>query len=166
MDVTIRAMEQRDWPSVAAIFQEGIDIKTATFYQEVPSYETWDATHTPDCRLVAVLEDQVIGWTALSPYNSRKVYSGVAVVSIYIKSEYRGRKIGEKLLKALIEESEKQGYWTLQSSIFEMNRASIVLHEKVGFRMIGYIEKIGKDNNGVWQNVVMMERRSRINGVC
>ena len=165
MDVTIRAMEQRDWASVAAIFQEGIDLKTATFHQEVLNYETWDAVHTPDCRLVAVLEDQVIGWTALSPYSSRKVYSGVAVVSIYIKSEYRGRKVGEKLLRALIEESEKQGYWTLESGIFEANRASIALHEKVGFRIVGYKERIGKDNNGIWQNVVMMERRSRINGL-
>lgn len=165
MDVMIRAMEQGDWASVAAIFQEGIDLKTATFHQEVPSYEVWDSSHTSDCRLVAVLGDQVIGWSALSPYSSRKVYSGVAVVSIYIKSGYRGKKVGEKLLRALIEESERQGYWTLQSSIFEMNRASIALHEKVGFRMIGCKERIGKDNNGVWQNVVMMERRSQINGL-
>ncbi len=160
MDVIIRAMERRDWDAVAAIFQEGIDLKTSTFHQEVPSYEAWDASHTTDCRLVAVHEDQVIGWTALSPYSSRAVYSGVAELGIYIKTEYRGHKVGEKLLRALVEESEKQGYWTLQAGIFEINRASIALHEKVGFRMVGYRERIGKDNNGVWQNTVLMERRS------
>lgn len=160
MDVIVRAMERKDWDTVAAIFQEGIDLKTSTFHQEVPPYEEWDASHTTDCRLVAVHEDQVIGWTALSPYSSRKVYSGVAELGIYIKTEFRGRKVGEKLLSALIEESEKQGYWTLQAGIFEINRASIALHEKVGFRMVGYRERIGKDNNGVWQNTVLMERRS------
>lgn len=160
MDVIIRAMERKDWGAVAAIFQEGIDLRTSTFYQEVPSYEEWDVSHTPDCRLVAVHEDMVIGWTALSHYSRRAVYSGVAELGIYIKTEYRGQKVGEKLLRALIEESEKQGYWTLQAGIFEINRASIALHEKVGFRMVGYREKIGKDNNGIWQNTVLMERRS------
>jgi phosphinothricin acetyltransferase len=160
MDVIIRAMEREDWDAVAAIFQEGIDLKTSTFHQEVPSYEDWDASHTADCRLVAVAEGRVIGWTALTPYSRRKVYSGVAELGIYIKAEYRGRKVGEKLLKALIEESEKQGYWTLQAGIFEINKASIALHEKVGFRMVGYRERIGRDGNGVWQNTVLMERRS------
>ena len=165
MDVIIRAMERKDWDAVAAIFQEGIDLKTSTFYQEVPSYEAWDTSHTSDCRLVAVHEDRVIGWTALSPYSSRKVYSGVAELGIYIKAEYRGQKVGEKLLKELIQETEKQGYWTIQAGIFEINRASIALHEKVGFRMVGYRERIGKDNNGVWQNVVLMERRSTRTGI-
>ncbi len=165
MEIDIRAMEKKDWDSVAAIFQEGIDLKTSTFHQEVPSYEVWDASHTADCRLVAVHENQVIGWTALTPYSSRKVYRGVAELGIYIKSEYRGQKVGERLLRALIEESEKQGYWTLQAGIFEINQASIALHEKVGFRMVGYRERIGKDNNGVWQNIVLMERRSSRTGI-
>ncbi len=160
MELIIRAMEREDWNAVAAIFQEGIDLKTSTFHQEVPSYEGWDASHTADCRLVAVSEGQVIGWTALTPYSSRKVYAGVAELGIYIKAEFRGRKVGEKLLRALIEESEKQGYWMLQAGIFEINRASIALHEKVGFRMVGYRERIGRDGNGIWQNTVLMERRS------
>ncbi len=165
MEIMIRAMEYSDWGAVAEIFREGIDMKTSTFHSEVPSYEVWDASHRPDCRLVAVFEDKVIGWTALMPYSSRKVYSGVAEVSIYIKSEFRGRKVGEQLLRALVEEAERCGYWTLQSGIFEINRASIVLHEKVGFRMVGYRERIGRDGNGIWQNTVLMERRSTRTGL-
>lgn len=165
MEITIRAMERKDWDYVADIFQEGIDLKTSTFHNEVPAYEAWDAAHRPDCRLIAEAEGKVIGWTALMPYSSRRVYAGVAEVSIYIKAEYRGMKVGERLLLTLVEESEKQGYWTLQSGIFEINRASIALHEKAGFRMVGYRERIGKDSNGNWQNTVLMERRSSKTGI-
>ncbi len=166
MELTIRAMKSSDWESVAAIFREGIELKTSTFHTEVPSYEAWDAAHIPNCRLVAEAEGKVIGWASLQPYSSRKVYTGVAEVSIYIKTEYRGRKVGERLLQTLVEESEKQGYWTLQSGIFEINRASIALHEKVGFRLVGCRERIGKDSNGIWQNTVLMERRSNKAGLC
>jgi phosphinothricin acetyltransferase len=165
MEITIREMERKDWDAVAAIFREGIDLKTSTFHTEIPAYEVWDATHRPDCRLVAEAEGKVIGWTALMPYSSRLVYAGVAEVSIYIKAEYRGKKVGGRLLQALVEESERHGYWTLQSGIFEINRASIALHEKAGFRMVGFRERIGKDSNGNWQNTVLMERRSKKTGL-
>lgn len=154
-----------DWEAVAEIFEEGINLRTSTFHSEVPSYEAWDKSHTTDCRLVAVTDQKIVGWAALSPYSSRAVYRGVAEVSIYIKTEYRGKHIGEGLLRELIIESEKQGYWTLQSGIFEINRASIRLHEKLGFRMVGFREKIGKDLNGLWQNTVLMERRSKTQGM-
>ncbi len=160
MDVMIRTMKQEDWPAVAAIFQEGIDQRTSTFHREVPTYEEWNKSHILSCRLVAEVDNQVIGWTALQPYSNRQVYRGVAEVSIYIQTKFRGIGIGEKLLKTLIEESENQGYWTLQSGIFEINKASIALHDKVGFRLVGYRERIGKDCNGVWLNTILMERRS------
>ena len=162
MEIAIREMQKEDWESIAAIFKEGIELKTATFNSEVPSYEIWNESHKTDCRLVAESEQQVIGWVALSPFSSRPVYSGVAEVSIYIMQGFRGRQVGEKLLRALIEESEKSGYWTLQSGIFEINHASLALHEKVGFRMVGYRERIGKDSNGQWQNTIIMERRSTV----
>ena len=165
MDIAIRGMQKEDWEPIAAIFKEGIDLKTATFHTEVPSYDRWNEAHTNDCRLVAASEQQVIGWAALSPISSRLVYSGVVEVSIYIKQGFRGMQVGERLLRALVEESEKQGYWTLQSGIFEINRASIALHEKLGFRMVGYREKIGRDSNGQWQNTVLMERRSTVTGI-
>lgn len=165
MMISIREMTREDWPSVASIFQEGIDMKTSTFHQEVPTYENWDYKYKQNCRLVAVADGKVVGWTAIQPFSSRAVFSGVGEVSIYISEAYRGHGIGGKLLSTLIRETESHGYWTLQSSIFESNIASILLHEKAGFRMVGYRERIGRDSDGQWINVVLMERRSEIVGM-
>lgn len=153
-------MQKDDWLAVASIYKDGIDAHIATFHNDIPTYEEWDESHIHKCRFVAVEDEMVVGWTALTPYNRRCAFSGVAEVSIYIKKEYRGKHIGEKLLQRTIEESEKAGFWTLQSSIIEINKASIALHTKAGFRMVGYREKIAKDYFGVWQNTVLMERRS------
>jgi phosphinothricin acetyltransferase len=165
MEFTIRVMQKDDWEAVATIYQEGIATKMATFQSEVPTFEVWDLSHTKACRLVAEENGTVIGWTALTPISSRCVYAGVAEVSVYVKGESRGKQVGEKLLRALITESEKEGIWTLQSGIIEINKASIALHTKVGFRMVGYRERIAKDFNGVWQNTVLLERRSAVVGV-
>ncbi len=165
MEINIRSMSIDDWEEVAAIYKEGIDLKIATFASEVPNYDSWDKAHAKTCRLVAEFKNRVIGWIALSPVSSRCVYAGVAEVSIYIANEFRGMHVGERLLKTLIQASEEEGYWTLQSGIIDLNKASLALHTKAGFRMVGYREKIGIDNNGVWQNTVLMERRSSVVGV-
>lgn len=158
----IRDMERDDWNAVAEIYKEGMDAGTSTFTTELPTYEEFDASHCKCCRLVAEEDGRVVAWVTLYPYSSRAVYSGVAALSIYVKNEYQGKKIGGKLLEELFERSEKEGFWTLQSNIFEINTRSIALHKKLGFRMVGYRERLGKDKNGVWQNVVLMERRSKL----
>ncbi len=160
MRLTIRSMTPKDWPAVARIYQEGMDTNLATFQTECPSWQDWNAAHLTQCRLVAVVDDAVAGWAALSPYSSRSVYSGVAHLSIYIGQEARGVGVGKALLTAMIAASEKAGFWTLQSGIMENNTASIALHSSCGFRLVGYREKIGQDRNGVWRNTVLMERRS------
>jgi phosphinothricin acetyltransferase len=165
MEILVREMKTEDWDAVASIYKEGIDTKIATFQTEVPAYEAWDKSHLRTCRLVAEAEGRVVGWIALTPYSSRCVYSGVVEVSIYIKADSRGKHVGEKLYQAVIPLSEKEGIWTLQAGIIEINKASLALHKKVGFRMVGYREKIGKDHNGVWQNTVLMERRSQVAGL-
>jgi len=165
MELIIRVMQMEDWDAVAAIYKEGIETKIATFQSEVPTYEAWNQSHLKACRFVAEEGGKVIGWTALSHYSSRCVYSGVAEVSIYVQSNQRGKQVGEKLLRKLIIESEKERIWTLQSGILEINSASIALHKKVGFRMVGHREKIAKDHNSVWQNTVLMEKRSIVVGV-
>ncbi|HWT74139.1 MAG TPA: GNAT family N-acetyltransferase [Mobilitalea sp.] len=164
MELLIRPMQETDWDAVASIYKEGIDTQIATFQTEVPSYEAWDKAHMKDCRLVAEEKGEVIGWTALTPVSSRCVYAGVAEVSVYIKADNRGKQVGEKLLLDLIQASEQQGLWMLQSGIIEINKASIALHTKAGFRIVGFRERIAKDVNGVWQNTVLMERRSSVVG--
>ena len=158
----IREMRKTDWDQVKEIYQQGMDTNLATFQTECPSYEEFDQSHLEDCRFVAVDGDIVVGWTALTAVSNRCVYRGVAEVSVYVRDSYKGKQIGTQLLNHLIAKSEEQGIWTLQSGIMEDNPISIRLHEKCGFRIVGYRERIGKDRFGVWRNTVLMERRSNL----
>lgn len=161
-DVMIRSMVAEDWPDVSRIYQAGMDTNLATFQTDCPSYEEWDTSHIAECRFVAELNGNVVGWAALSPVSSRCVYAGVAEVSVYIDSNAQGMGIGAALMDELSRASEQEGYWTLQSGIFDNNAASLRLHEKCGYRMVGYRDKIGKDRTGTWRNTVLMERRNDI----
>ena len=155
----IKAMTAEDWPAVAEIYKEGIATGYATFELEVPAYKEWDSAHVSSCRLVALEDQIVLGWAALSPVSSRCVYGGVAEVSVYIAMAHRGKGLGEKLLNQLIQASEEAGFWTLQSGIFPENIGSIQIHEKTGFRLIGKRERIGK-LHGDWKDNLIFERRS------
>ena len=159
MEHVIRPMERADWGEVVEIFFQGIQSNNSTFHTECPTYEEWDAIHVKDCRLVIEDKSEVVGFAVLTPYSSRECYKGVADVSLYIDYDHQHGGFGTALLEALIIESEKCAYWTLQSSIFETNVASIKLHENCGFRLVGVRERLGKDRFGVWRNVVLMERR-------
>lgn len=156
-------MKALDWESVAQIYKEGIATGYATFETNTPTYDDWDKNHLRSCRLVAEREGKIAGWAALSPVSSRCVYGGVGEVSVYVGIDFHGLGIGKMLMKNLILESEKAGLWTLQSGMFPENTASIKLHEKVGFRKIGYREKVGK-LHGVWKDNLIYERRSQTVG--
>tara|TARA_R110002051_G_scaffold183009_3_gene252506 strand:- start:348 stop:848 length:501 start_codon:yes stop_codon:yes gene_type:complete len=162
--ITIRKMSATDWDSVAGIYKEGIATGFATFETTVPSFETWDKAHMNSCRLVEKISNTILGWVALSPVSNRCVYGGVAEVSVYISKASRGKGIGKLLLKHLIDASEQDGIWTLQSGIFPTNHGSIKVHEAVGFRRIGTRERVGK-LNGTWIDNVLFERRSSLVGV-
>lgn len=162
--IEIKAMTPEAWPDVARIYESGIATKNATFQTEAPAWEAWDVAHRKDCRLLALLDGRVIGWAALSNVSSRCVYSGVAELSLYIDSDFRGKGIGNQLMQALVQESEAQGVWTLQAGIFPENIASIKLHHKHGFRTIGIKERIGKMEN-TWRDVALLERRSTVVGI-
>lgn len=160
ISIKIEYFVSKDWPVISAIYQEGIRTEMATFETKIPTWEQWDASHLKPCRIKAITEDTIIGWAALSPASKREVYSGVAEVSIYITSKYRNLGVGKLLLSRLIEDSEKMGFWTLQAGIFSENKASIALHKQLGFREIGYREKIAKLNNK-WYDNTILERRSK-----
>ena len=156
-------MQAEDWPAVQAIYQEGIATGNATFEISVPDWPDWDQNHLQVCRFIARRADQIVGWAALSPISRRRVYAGVAEVSIYISASVQGQGVGKALLQRLIEESERVGIWTLQAGIFPENIASIRLHKAQGFREVGYRERIGQ-RHGVWRDVMLLERRSRVVG--
>jgi L-amino acid N-acyltransferase YncA len=158
----IRDLEQRDWPAVRAIFEEGIATAQATFEVEAPSWEDWDGAHLASPRLVAEEDGAVVGWTAMTPYSKRWCYRGVAEESVYVAASARGRGVGRALLERLVAESEAAGYWTLLAGIFPENTASIELHRRCGFRVLGTHERLGRSDGGEWRDVVLMERRSEL----
>jgi len=159
----VRAMSPEDWGVVREIYLQGIAAGHATFEIEAPTWERWDVNHHTFARLVVVVNTEVLGWSALSPVSTRKVYAGVAEVSVYVAQTARGKGLGRVLLEALIEEAEKNGIWTLQASIFPENHASIELHHRCGFREVGRRERIAK-LNGVWRDTILLERRSSTAG--
>jgi L-amino acid N-acyltransferase YncA len=159
--VELRPLEPHDWPAVAEIYWDGMRDGLATFETEVPSWETWDSAHRPDHRLVAELLGEVVGWAALSQASPRRCYAGVAENSVYVARDARGLGIGRALLQALIAGAEAAGIWTIQTSIFPENRASLALHERCGFRVVGTRERIAK-RDGVWRDTVFLERRSEV----
>ena len=147
-----------------AIYLEGIATGNATFEQSAPDWQTWDQGHLASCRLVARVGSEILGWTALSPVSRRPVYAGVAEFSIYVAARARRRGIGAALLQALIEVSEREGIWTLQSGIFPENTASLELCRRFGLRVAGTRERVGC-MEGRWRDVVLLERRSSIVGI-
>jgi phosphinothricin acetyltransferase len=160
----IDRMRPDDWPAVRAIYLEGIASGNATFEQTAPEWEKWEAGHLPCARIVARSDaGTVLGWAALSGVSSRCVYAGVAEVSIYVAEQARGRGVGRQLMARLIADSEAEGIWTLQAGIFPENAASIALHQRAGFRIVGRRERLGQ-MNGRWRDVVLMERRSAVAG--
>jgi phosphinothricin acetyltransferase len=165
MELAIRLdpMRPGDWPAVRAIYLEGIATGDATFEQNAPEWKQWDAGHLAGARVVARIDEGVVGWAALSAVSGRCVYAGVAEVSIYVAERVRGHGVGRQLMARLIGESEAAGIWTLQAGIFPENAASIALHQSAGFRIVGQRERLGQ-MNGRWRDVVLMERRSAIAG--
>ena len=164
MEIIIRAMAAEDWEAVRAIYHAGIATGQATFETETPSWIDWNKAHLRAPRLVAVSDEVIVGWAALSPVSGRTVYAGVAEVSVYVDENVRGRGVGSLLLAALVTQSENEGIWTLQASIFPENAASISLHKAFGFREVGTRRRIGK-LHGVWRDTVLLERRSESIGV-
>lgn len=164
MATLIRPMIPADWALVKAIYEQGIATGLATFELAAPSWDEWNGAHHAEPRMVATRDDAVAGWAALAPVSRRRVYAGVAEVSVYVDADARRSGVGRDLLSALIEASEHAGFWTLQAGIFPDNEASVRLHQRHGFRVVGIREKIAA-RDGQWRDVLLLERRSRTVGL-
>jgi len=156
--VRLRKMTEADWPAVAGIWAEGIATGNATFETEPPSWAAFDATRKIEGRFVAEDGGAVVGWAALSPVSSRPCYAGVAENSVYVASAARGRGVGTALMDALTAAAAAAGIWTIQTSVFPENAASIALHERAGFRIVGRRERIA-ELGGVWRDTLFLELR-------
>ena len=161
----LRPMTPADYPAVADIYREGIATGHATFNTDAPTWEAWDKGHLAACRLVAVEGDRVLGWTALSPVSDRCVYGGVAELQVYVSASGRGQgRRARPAARGLIAAADAAGIWTLQAGVFPENTASVTLHERAGFRLVGRRERLGQ-MHGVWRDVLLLERRSAKVGV-
>jgi L-amino acid N-acyltransferase YncA len=152
-------MRAADWPAVKAIYEQGIATQQATYETQAPAWEVWDAGHLAAPRLVAEEAGAVVGWAALSPASRRACYAGVVEGSVYVAEDARGRGIGIALLARLCSDADAAGIWTIQTSIFPENVASLELHRRCGFRVVGVRERIAQ-LDGVWRDTVMLERRN------
>ena len=162
--ITFSPLLRKHWEAVRSIYEEGIKTGNATFQQSAPNWGEWNASHITHSRIVAVVDNEVAGWAALTPVSDRCVYAGVSEVSVYVAEKFRAQKIGNSLLSELIKQSEQNNIWTLQAGIFLENISSIKIHEANGFRIVGYREKIGH-MNGVWRDAILLERRSSVVGI-
>lgn len=168
--ISLRTMSPADWADVAEIFDAGIAGGEATFEAAAPTWEQFDGSRLHDVRLVAAGSDgRILGWAAASPVSARQAYRGVIEHSVYVHPAHRGRRVGAQLLDALVATAEVAGYWTIQSSIFPENHASLRLHERAGFRVVGRRERIARSPHGPhagqWRDTLLVERRSPRNGL-
>ncbi|SNY93053.1 phosphinothricin acetyltransferase [Cohaesibacter sp. ES.047] len=165
---TLRPALAPDSEAILRIYQDGIDTGNATFTSAVPSWKDWSDAHLDCCRIVAMEKDAVVGWAALSPVSGRSVYAGVAEVSVYVAASRCGCGLGGLLLERLIKETEAHDIWTLQAGVFPENSASLNVHKKHGFRVVGIRERLGKMTYGPmagkWRDLVLLERRSDVSG--
>jgi L-amino acid N-acyltransferase YncA len=160
-DVDVRALRESDWDDVVRIYAEGIATRNATFETRVPTVSQlvrrWMDAH----RWVAEIDGKVVGWAAITPTSTRPVYCGVGESSVYVGEGYRSRGVGKALIHRQVNAADEAGLWTLQTSVFPENRASVALHHSAGFRTLGVRERIAK-LDGVWRDTVLLERRSGV----
>lgn len=164
-DVTVRAMTDDDWTDVRRVYAEGLATGNATFETEVPTRRALEAKWLAGHRWVAEIDGRLAGWAAATPTSTRECYSGVAETSVYVGEGFRGRGVGKSLLHKQVTAADAGGLWTLQTSVFPENRASIALHHSAGFRTVGVRERIAQ-HHGTWRDTVLLERRLPMNSAA
>lgn len=158
-DVSTRPLAEADMASVLAVYAEGLATRNATFETEPPTADQLRATWVPGLAWVAEIDGEVVGWTAVAPVSTRDCYAGVGETSVYVAASARGRGVGKRLLHTQVTEADAAGLWTLQTSIFPENRASLALHRSAGYRTLAVRSRIAQ-LDGVWRDTVLLERRS------
>lgn len=161
--ILIRPLTPADADAVLRIYQAGLDSGQASFETAAPTWQSFDQGRLPEHRYIADLDGQVVGWVAVTPTSTRAVYAGVVEHSVYTDPAARGRGVGRALMQALVVSTEKAGIWTIQAGVFPENTASLRLHERLGFRVVGRRERVGR-HHGVWRDTVLLERRSTVAG--
>jgi phosphinothricin acetyltransferase len=159
--LSVRLAGRADAPAIAAIYNEGIDDRIATFETEHRSAEQIAAilTRKSDRYPTVVVErdGQVVAWAGAGAYRDRPAYAGVAEHSVYVARAARGAGVGRAALEALCGVYAARGFWKLVSRILAENAASIALHERCGFRVVGVYRRHAQ-LDGVWRDCIVIER--------
>jgi L-amino acid N-acyltransferase YncA len=154
----VRAAQPDDAAAIAAIYNQGIEERQATFETEPRSPEDiGTALERGDFVLVEESEGAVRGWARVSGYSDRGAYAGVGEAQVYVERVARGRGIASALIEALCEEAERRGYWKLIGKLFPENEASVALLRGRGFRDVGLHRRHGR-LDGEWRDVLLVER--------
>ena len=151
------------WPGVRAIYAEGVNGGLATVISQLPTWKDFDQSKRPDLRLAAVDDaSHVLGWATCEPFSHHPAYAGVVEDSVYVAEAAQRRGIGRALLQALVDRAAACGVWTIQSKIFSLNHASIDLHVRLGFRLVGVYERLGAPSCGPYRgkrlDVTLLQR--------
>lgn len=156
--VQVREMHRSDWERVRDIYKMGIEGGIATFETKAPDWEEWNKSKLTYGRLVAEIKGNVAGWVAITPYSSRQVYKGVVELGIYVDPDFQGNGIGSALIESILKICQKEGVWTIQAGVFPENIASLALHQKFGFNVVGRREKIAQ-LHWEWKDVLLLEKK-------
>ena len=161
--ISIRRMEQEDYPRVSEILQAGMDTGEATYERDAPA--DWDSFISHRVRELAfVAEEQgvILGWITATPTSHRGVFDGVVEDSIYVSPDAAGKGVAGKLLDVLLDKAGERGFWSMHSSIFLENEGSVALHESRGFTPVGVFHCMAKmsygPKEGQWRDNLLMER--------
>jgi L-amino acid N-acyltransferase YncA len=156
--VDIRPADREDAAAIAAIHNEGIEERQATFETEprtAADVEPAIAGELPF--LVAVDGDRVVAWAKLSEYSDRCCYDGVAEISVYVGRDARGRGAGRALVDAIGELAAERGLWKVIGLLFPENAGSLALFAAAGYREVGVFRRHGL-LDGEWRDVSIVER--------
>jgi phosphinothricin acetyltransferase len=158
---TTRLARAADAEAIARIYNQGIEERIATFETASRSGEQIAAqlAEKGDRFPTVVVErdGRVVAWATAGPYRSRPAYAGVAEHSVYVDRTARGTGAGRAALEALFAAYAERGFWKLVSRIFPENAASLTLHERAGFRVVGVYRRHGK-LDGTWRDCVIVEK--------
>jgi len=161
MALSVRLATTADAPAIARIHNEGIEDRIATFETEPRTAEQIAAQLLEKGNrfptIIAEQEGRVVAWAGAGPYRARPAYAGVAEHSVYVAPSARGKGAGRAALDALCRAYAELGFWKIVSRIFPENTASLALHERCGFRVVGVYKRHGK-LEGVWRDCVIVER--------
>jgi phosphinothricin acetyltransferase len=161
MSATVRLATPADAAAITRIYNEGIEDRVATFETEPRTPADLEALLKKKGEryptVVVERDGRIVAWAGASSYRERPAYAGVAEHSVYVGRDARGTGVGRLALEELARVYAARGFWKLCSRIFPENVASIKLHEKCGFRVVGTYRRHGK-LDGAWRDTVIVEK--------